>query len=229
MAEQVFPQNGDFNDAENFAHLFGQDNLLDYVEKGMGLTLNAGGPTLDIAAGKAYIQDDSATGAQSGLTLDEVGFVVEKDAVSGLSLTDSTTNYVWLNANVGSDNAAAYEITTTDSAPQTDSLKIGEVDTNTDTTTELNRNPSYEVENLTAQNNVTVSNNLTVSNTTTLNGNLTFTGGSIDLEGTGADTIMTLDSGFEFRIEADGGSDTHAFDESGNIDITGSLTEGASL
>lgn len=211
MTEQVFPQNGDFDDGENFAHLKGQSNLLDYVETGMDFTYNAGGPSVDIAAGKAYIEVSSGTGAQSGKTFTRLGYVVEKNATNAVPLTNNDVNYIWLEANEGTDDAAAYEVTLADTPPSDGSVKIGEIDTTNDTVTELNRGQSP------------VYTNADVEDT------LILSGGAIDLTQAGANTVVTLKSGRKLVVEASGGADTHEFSDNGDLDISGSLTEGASL
>lgn len=211
MTEQVFPQNGDFNDGENFGFMIGQSNLLDYVEDGMDFTYNNGGPSVDIGSGKAFIEIGSATGTQSGKTISIIGYAIQKDAVTGIPLTNNDVNYIWLTANEGTDDAADYDVTTTNAPPTSGSIKIGEINTTTDEVTEINRgqSPTYT--------------NADIEDT------LTLSGGAVDLTQAGADTVVTLKSGRKLVIEASNGVDKHEFSDNGNLDISGSLTEGSSL
>lgn len=150
MSDNVFPEdsgtggyaagNGDYDEAANFASLADAVGLTDYVVEGLNFTLNASTPSLDVSQGKAVVSQASTTGAKSGDTRDNgVAFVAELDARSGLSLTDSDINHVFLSVDLSSPDTINIIINTTNSAPADPYVKLGTVDTTNDTTTELNR------------------------------------------------------------------------------------------
>lgn len=157
MVDFVFPEDegtgghssgsGDKNDAANFAAAFDAIGMTDFVATGMSFTLNASTPSLDISKGKAVVTDSSATATQTSETRDDgVAFVVEADSRSGLSLTDATTNHIFLDVDLTAEDAISIHIDTDDTQPSQPSLKIGTVDTSNDTTTELNRRPPVAVD-----------------------------------------------------------------------------------
>jgi hypothetical protein len=160
MTDFVFPEDtgtgagqGDDNDAANFGAAYDGIGLTDFVVKGMGFTLNAGTPSLDLGSGKAVVSDSSATATQSGETRDEgVAFVVELDARTGISLTNSAVNHVFLQVDLSSDDTVNIVVNTTNSAPSEPQVKLGTVDTSNDTTTEVNRDTPLQVDGLRGDN-----------------------------------------------------------------------------
>jgi hypothetical protein len=143
---------GDPNDAADFASAY---HVLSYgqsfVASGLGFTYDAGGPTLDVASGKALITDSTATATQSGSSRVGVAYIIEADPRLGIALTDSATNHVYLVLDLSSPDSFSVVTNTTGSTPVTGpALKIGTVDTGTDTVTELNRKPLDGVEGLLA-------------------------------------------------------------------------------
>lgn len=144
MADQVLWQNAGSDFSETTAGKnWARSNVLDYVEQGFSFTLNAATPSLDIQSGSdtdnlAHLSDSDGR----GVTLD-------MDDRTGLSLTDSATNYVYVAFTPSNTDDIYIHIDTDDSAPSGDpSLKIGEVDTSADTTTELNRDPQASFRDL---------------------------------------------------------------------------------
>ena len=152
MPDQVFPQHGDEPDAANFAQLLGQANISDYVESGFAFTVDYGALTLDIGAGKAYIAAPTMDTASGDIdppeTRVDVAYVVETEARNGIALTDAAVNHIYLDANVGVDDSPKIVVKTDEVAPSDKSLKLGEVDTANDTSTETHRQPRVNVREL---------------------------------------------------------------------------------
>lgn len=146
MAERfTFPQSGDRDDAEHFASLAGQDNLTEHVERGMGFTVDYGVPEVTVATGKAFVKISSGTASSSGDTILDLNYVVQIPQQT-VSLTDSATNYIYLEPNIGTDDSGTINAyTSTQSSP---SLLIGTIDTSADTSDERNRRPTGEFQNL---------------------------------------------------------------------------------
>lgn len=159
MADHVFPEDagtganqGDFLDAAPFASYVDAAGLTDFVASGLTITLNASTPSFDLSSGKAVVTSSSATGAQDNETYDDgVAFVAEVDSRSGLSLTDSAVNYVYLDVNLSSDDDITVTTNTTGSAPSEPSLKIAEIDTSSDTVTEFNHDVPVSLSELSSQ------------------------------------------------------------------------------
>lgn len=150
MVDHVFPQNNDNDDAANFGQHLGRDNISDYVEEGMGFTVDYGVPELTVGAGKAYI----LTSAQTAVSTQEtrsygVDYNVEMSSKT-VSLTDNDVNYVYLEADPSNDDSPGITVNTTGIAPNDASILIGEVDTGSDTYLEHNREPDAAFESLTA-------------------------------------------------------------------------------
>ena len=139
MADFVFPEDGgtnsllgvndgDFDDAANFASFIEATQTSDYVVRGLNLQ-NVSGGTFDLTTGKAFVSDSSATAGQSSESRDErVAYVVELDARTGLSYTTGDVNYVFVDVLLTDDDAVDIVINTTDTAPSEPSIKIAEID-----------------------------------------------------------------------------------------------------
>ncbi len=139
MADFVFPEDGgtnsnlgvndgDFNDAANFAALVEGAQTSDYVVRGLNVQ-NVGSGTFDLTKGKAFVSDSDATAGQSSESRDErVAYIAELDARTGLSYTTGDVNYVFLDVLLTDDDAVDIVVNTTDTAPSEPSLKIAEID-----------------------------------------------------------------------------------------------------
>lgn len=140
MAEQfTFPQNGDKIDAEHFASLAGQDNITNYVQRGMSFTVDFTVPEVTVSTGKAFIKTSNGVAPNSGDTILDLSFVIQIPEQT-VSLADNDTNYIYLEPNINSDDAATINsYTSTQSSPL---LLTGTIDTSNDTSTESNRAPS---------------------------------------------------------------------------------------
>jgi len=139
MVDFVFPEDsgtnsslatdeGDFNDAANFAALAEATQPDDYVVRGLTLS-NVSGGTFDLSGGKVFVSEGSTTAGQSSETRDErVGYVAELNPRTGLSYTTGSVNYVFVDVLLSNDDAIDVKIKTTDSAPPEPSIKIAEID-----------------------------------------------------------------------------------------------------
>lgn len=137
MTDNSFPQHGDEPDAANFAQAHGAATLNSYIVSGLDLTNpDYTVPTIDVTSGVAVLQRGTYNTASPDIdpseTRSEAAITVEKDAVSGKSLTDGALNHVYLDPNLGSSDSPQIKTNTTGTPPNSESLKIGEVDTSTD-------------------------------------------------------------------------------------------------
>lgn len=144
--------NEDWDSAGYIGGMHAQDNNSDYVEAGLEITPDYTTPAFDLAAGLAYIKytgsvdiqlpsDDSDT--YSGTWDQGVTFAVDVDAQTGITLTGSAVNRIYLATDL-STNDGAYVRVDTEASPNVPTdpyIKIAEVDTSSDTTSELNREP----------------------------------------------------------------------------------------
>lgn len=138
MTDNSFPQHGDQPDAANFAQAHGTATLNSYIVSGLDLTNpDYTTPTIDVTSGVAVLQrgdyDTADPDIDPSETRSEAAITVEKDAVSAKPLTDGTVNHVYLDPNLGSTDAPLIKTNTTGTPPNSESLKIGEVDTSNDT------------------------------------------------------------------------------------------------
>lgn len=119
---------GDDADAANFGSVYEAIGNSDFVVRGLNIS-NAASGTFDLSAGKAVVTDSTADAAQSGEVRDQqVSYVVEVAAKSGVSYTAGDVNYVYLNVLLTDDDALEIVVNTTETQPAQPSLKIAEVD-----------------------------------------------------------------------------------------------------
>jgi len=141
MARYTLIQSGDFNAAENIGALAG-DIQREGIVSGLGVSgFDPSVPDIDVAAGKTGHLIDSQT---AEATLDDGTTVSEqRDQVQLIShvdpqtvgLTDNTINELYLTPQPAVDDSPNVVATTTGD-PTADAVKIGEVDTTTDTVSE---------------------------------------------------------------------------------------------
>jgi len=134
----AYPENeGDPNDAASFGSLVGATQTTSVIVRGLGFSnINYTNLTFDVDAGKAYLVGDGVTTATSGVARDEVGTVSGFDARTGQTLTDNTVNHIFAATDLSTNDAPYIEINTTDSSPSDPSVKIGEINTTDNTTSE---------------------------------------------------------------------------------------------
>lgn len=141
MARYTLIQSGDFNAAENIGALAG-DIQREGIVSGLGLSgFDASVPEIDVAAGKTVHLIDSQTAEATiddGTTVSEqrnqVQLISHVDPQT-VGLTDNVINELYLTPQPAVDDSPNIVATTTGD-PTPDALKIGEVDTTTDTVSE---------------------------------------------------------------------------------------------
>ena len=122
---------GDDADAANFASAFEAIGNRDFVVRGMSIE-NVSGGTYDLTPGKAVVSDESADAAQSGEErTQQVSYVVETGAKSGLEYTEGEENFIYLDVLLTDDDALEIISNTTDTQPDQPSLKIAKIDDTT--------------------------------------------------------------------------------------------------
>lgn len=131
MADQVLFEGGDDLSESNLGLAFGHPLLTDYVLRGISSSIDFGNNTVDYTQGELVVTDSN-----------DRGYVLSADARTGLSLTDSATNHVFVEYDPTTDDSITFTINTTGTSPTDPHIKIEEIDTSADTSTEFNRNPT---------------------------------------------------------------------------------------
>lgn len=109
---------------------------IDLVSYGLGLTYNSSDPSVDIAEGAALITENKQ------------GYPTTVAARTGVSLTDNQVNYIYVAIDTTASAGDAVSIVVDDDSngtedpPSDPHIKIGEIDTSSDTVTEINRSSS---------------------------------------------------------------------------------------
>jgi len=142
MAEYTLIQSGDANAAENVGALAGTVPVNCIVD---GLALSNYDPTapsVNVGAGKTAHVLETATaewtedaGTQRSEQRDQVQIVAHLDAQT-IGLDDNAVNHLFVDPNWSTDDSPQLVANTTGDAPTAAAVKIGEVDTTTDTTSE---------------------------------------------------------------------------------------------
>jgi hypothetical protein len=132
MVQVSFPQEADQPDAVLFGFQsgFGRSG----IANGLGFSVDFTVPDLEVQPGKALIDRGDGTtkhpDIQPPITVSDTLIAVEINTQT-VSLASNDLNHIFLDANVGTDDAAQVVTNTTGSRPTTASVKIGEVDTAT--------------------------------------------------------------------------------------------------
>jgi hypothetical protein len=130
MTDITFPQPGDQPDAALFAAMNGIGRS--GIASGLSFSVDFTVPDVDIQPGKAIIDRGDMTtqhpDIQPSETISDAIAAVEIDAQTR-SLTANDLNHVFLDGNVGTDDAGQIIVNTTGTRPSTASVKIGEIDT----------------------------------------------------------------------------------------------------
>ena len=124
----------------------------DVVITGLDFTVDYAAPSVDVSAGAAKITTPSQstvdhsgqTPAEGSVSLSNVSFAVEADARSGVSLTDTAINYIYLQIDLSTQNGLSLITNTTGSRPAEPVIKLGQIDTDADTKRPTNRGPRHE-------------------------------------------------------------------------------------
>jgi hypothetical protein len=155
VVDNVFPQSGDADFAENFATWLGRGNISSYVETGLNLTVDyaSSPPTVDISEGKSYIILDQSTISSNNETRLNLDYAITTGAVSGLAVNEAEdNNLLYLNPNIGVNDSPSFEVETSTGNAGANWLLIGVIDTVSDTTETRNRNPDADFGSLTSRN-----------------------------------------------------------------------------
>lgn len=129
-----------FDDGDNlsetaFREALAQTNLVDYVIRGCGFSVDFGANTLDIG-------NTNTRGNFAVVTNNNLAYPIFPDQATGISLPNTNgVNHVFIHYDAANDEID-YHVDDDDSAPTGASLKIGTVDTSSNSSTELNREPA---------------------------------------------------------------------------------------
>lgn len=134
MVDNTFPQHGDEPDAANFAQMIGAAVATDFIIEGFTFDVDLGVPEVDVLPGVGGLQRGQMTTASpdypSQETRSAAAIIAETERVNAIGLTDNAVNHIFLDSDVGSTDSPDVTASTTNSLPSTQSMKIGEVDTN---------------------------------------------------------------------------------------------------
>jgi len=137
MVRQTFPQADDRADAAFFAFLIGRGQS--GIRNGLTFDVDFTVPEVTVNAGKAIIDRGEMDTAHPNIaptkTVSDAAAVVEINPQT-VALDTSTLNHIFLDANVDVDDSGTVIVNTTGSKPTTASLKIGEVDTSSNSVSE---------------------------------------------------------------------------------------------
>jgi len=137
MTDTVFPEGGDRITEDVLTDQNAQTFRTGYVKEGFNLQ-NAGGGTVDVTAGQAFVRYDT----------DSKESFVGRDETTTVSVSSGATEDVYLSIDI-SANGDAIDIRA-GSARYNASLKLGSVDDSAGTVTEVNRDPDVTVSDVVA-------------------------------------------------------------------------------
>jgi len=137
MVQLTFPQPGDLPDAAFFAFVSGRGRS--GIISGLTFTPDFTIPEVAVDPGKAVIDRGDMTTSHPNIdpaeTVSDAVAVVEIESQT-VALASGSLNHVFLDAGIANDDSGGIITNTTGTKPTTESLKIGEVDTSADTTSE---------------------------------------------------------------------------------------------
>lgn len=156
MTDFVFPQDGDYGDAADFAAWMDHAGLSGYVNYGLDFSdvrYDTGGSNayqFDINSGKAFVRASSEQGARSNETREGVVYEAFMDARSNIDFnTDSGVNYVWLTVNQNQgDDIDFYLTSNANDTPSQPGFKFAEIDSARETVEYVNQGQDLEPERL---------------------------------------------------------------------------------
>jgi hypothetical protein len=131
MTGKIYAQGGDDLSEQNINEAAAIANQSDYVVRGLGLTADYANLELDVSAGMCTILYNKQL------------YRVFPDAVTK-QLISNETNEIFVRIDPSTQDDVSIAITTDGSTPTDPHLKIGEVDTVTNSKTETNRNPDAD-------------------------------------------------------------------------------------
>lgn len=135
MADRVLYQTDDDLSQDNLKNTQYRQNAVDYVERGLTLSnYDSSGLTVDLSSGHCVV--DAGSGA---------AYDVFPDSRSGISLTDSATNDIYVSIDPTTQDSISVS-SLTSGTPSDPSVKVGEVDTSADSVSDVNRDPDASFE-----------------------------------------------------------------------------------
>lgn len=137
VSGDVVWQDGDDLSETNLTRSAAKSNLTDYVERGMGVTVDSGSNTVDIGSGQAIIQDGIHA------------YDVFPNQATGVSLPGSGTNYIYVALKPDADDDVYIHIDEDQSPPSDPSLLIATADASTGSATVKNREPTLAADGIT--------------------------------------------------------------------------------
>lgn len=135
VQDHVFPQDGDFDDAANFGQLAGQAGSSGFIQEGAGLTADFTVPEVTVDTGVVFVTEAVDTATQAGEDRLNVAYTVQLSSRT-VSLTDNAINHVFVDVDTGANDTVSVVVNTTGTAPSNTALKIGEVNTSANTTSQ---------------------------------------------------------------------------------------------
>jgi hypothetical protein len=126
---------GDDNDAANFAAHTYTSFPTEALIQGCGVSnYDSAAPSVDVDSGLVRIVDSDVNGLSK--TWPKGAFVYEVNAETDVSLTDGDVNHIYVEADRSTKDTASITVNTTGTKPSETSVKVDEVDTANDTTSE---------------------------------------------------------------------------------------------
>lgn len=145
----------DWDDAAGFAQLAHDINTVDYVVDGFTFDVNWSTDTLNVAGGvarlyqsQAQTNDHTADGGDPSKALLHTVFTVQAEPSGDIGLAANDTTYVYIGLDQQSNNNVIWQTNTDETPPSEPYLRLGYVDTDTETIAEENRRPAGEFRSL---------------------------------------------------------------------------------
>jgi len=137
VVQLTFPQPGDLPDAAYFAFVSGRGRS--GIISGLTFAADFAVPEVTVDPGKAVIDRGDMTTSHPNInpaeTVSDAVVVVEIESQT-VALASGSLNHIFLDAGVANDDSGGIVANTTGSKPTTASLKIGEVDTSSNSVSE---------------------------------------------------------------------------------------------
>lgn len=150
MTDFVFPQDGDYGDAADFASWLDHGSMSSHVSYGLEFqNIDWAGGEFDTTKGKAFLRDSSEQGARSGETREGVVYEAFLDTRSNVALADDDgVNYIYATFDVKTNDSASLYVTANQGDDPTGGpfVMIGTIDAGRETVENLNRGPDITPE-----------------------------------------------------------------------------------
>lgn len=138
---------GDWASAAYHASMARARGATGYVDAGVGLSYNPSDTTMDIGAGLVFIRYTGGSSVQhTSSSYDEAWdqdlvFMVSVPSMSNLSLDAGAVNEIYIAVDPTGGDSARYRYGSSITEPADPHVRVGEIDTAAETTTELGRDP----------------------------------------------------------------------------------------